>query len=251
MKQFRLHEQFYYSNLNSNAQKAYDILLKGFRNHESRIMLAGTQLSRQDMSAVYEALNYDHPEMFWPDYYKIQYMQGVIGCIALPVYFFDRSEKEALANEMTKWKKKVCAQIPANISTAEKVWMIYDYLARRVTYKSEDTRYSNTVIGPMKKNYHSSVCEGVAKAFKVLCDEINVPCVIVIGDASSMNQQSGPHAWNMVRIGNSYRHVDATWEISFAHMRGIANDRSFLKKDTDMNAYTWNRQQYPQCLQNH
>ncbi len=50
------------------------------------------------------------------------------------------------------------------------------------------------------------VCEGYARAFKVLCDKVNIPCVLVNGIS-----RTGAHMWNNVQLGNHWYGVDITW----------------------------------------
>lgn len=49
------------------------------------------------------------------------------------------------------------------------------------------------------------VCEGYARAFKVLCGYVGIPCVLVDGDAG------GAHMWNNVKVGNAWYAADITW----------------------------------------
>ncbi len=46
------------------------------------------------------------------------------------------------------------------------------------------------------------VCEGYARAFKILCDAEEIPCVLVDG---------ADHMWNYVRVDGSWYAVDVTW----------------------------------------
>ena len=57
------------------------------------------------------------------------------------------------------------------------------------------------------------VCEGYARAFKVLCDQKNIPCMLVVGFAKNSAGDSGEsHMWNEVQMedGKWYA-VDVTW----------------------------------------
>ena len=58
------------------------------------------------------------------------------------------------------------------------------------------------------------VCEAYARAFKVLCDRLDIPCVLVDGNAASYpGGEPGPHMWNYVYLeqeGKWYA-VDVTW----------------------------------------
>ena len=51
------------------------------------------------------------------------------------------------------------------------------------------------------------VCEGYARAFKLICDELGVPCILVDGLADG-----GPHMWNYVFLGGNWYGVDVTWD---------------------------------------
>ena len=57
------------------------------------------------------------------------------------------------------------------------------------------------------------VCEGYAKAFKVLCDQLGVPAVCVSGLSDKSRTGSG-HMWNLAQIGGSWYLVDVTWDDS-------------------------------------
>lgn len=54
------------------------------------------------------------------------------------------------------------------------------------------------------------VCEGYAKAFKVLCDKSGIPCVLVDGIGYSGWSAEG-HMWNNVKVDGSWYAVDVTW----------------------------------------
>lgn len=64
-----------------------------------------------------------------------------------------------------------------------------------------------------KAGLEGPVCEGYARAFKVLCDRSNIPCVLVDGNAKSSSTSAGEgHMWNYVQIENGkWYAVDATW----------------------------------------
>lgn len=63
------------------------------------------------------------------------------------------------------------------------------------------------------------VCEGYARALKLICDELEIPCLLVSGDGNGEN-----HMWNSVQLedGNWYA-MDVTWNDT-AH-----TDRYFLQ----------------------
>ena len=85
--------------------------------------------------------------------------------------------------------------------------MIYEYLIKLVSYGHNDNsgvEYS-AASALMPKYKHISVCDGYARAFKMICDYCNVPCLYVC----SIREE---HAWNMVQLeSGQWYGVDATW----------------------------------------
>ena len=57
------------------------------------------------------------------------------------------------------------------------------------------------------------VCEGYARAFKVLCDKLtDVSCILASGDGITNSGGSEPHMWNYVRLDGKWYAVDVTWD---------------------------------------
>lgn len=68
-------------------------------------------------------------------------------------------------------------------------------------------------IGALQGNTQAlgPVCEGYAKAFKVLCDRLGIPCMLVEGIANN-GSQSEAHMWNYVQMEDgSWYAIDVTW----------------------------------------
>ncbi len=51
-----------------------------------------------------------------------------------------------------------------------------------------------------------SVCAGYSKAFQYLLQQLGIPCYFCTGYAG------GDHAWNIVKLGSTFRNVDVTWD---------------------------------------
>ena len=56
------------------------------------------------------------------------------------------------------------------------------------------------------------VCEGYAKAFQYLMNQIGIDNVIAIGTATNSNNQTENHAWNYVNLDGSWYAIDVTWD---------------------------------------
>lgn len=56
------------------------------------------------------------------------------------------------------------------------------------------------------------MCEGIAKVVKILCDALGIWCIIAVSEANPEKKIKYRHAWNVVRIGGRYYHLDATFD---------------------------------------
>lgn len=57
----------------------------------------------------------------------------------------------------------------------------------------------------------TAVCQGYAEAFQLCMDILGIPCIMVTGEAYSMNKWEG-HAWNAVQLEGEWYMVDTTWD---------------------------------------
>ena len=79
--------------------------------------------------------------------------------------------------------------------------------------------------------------EGMALAFKALCDKVGVECLVVSG-----RLDRAEHYWNIITVDGASYHVD----VSAAAELGLAG--TFLISDSDMwGHYWWDNERYPQC----
>ena len=85
------------------------------------------------------------------------------------------------------------------------------------------------------------VCEGYAKAFKVLCDQLGVPAVCVSGLSDKSRTGSG-HMWNLAQIGGLWYLVDVTWDDSDTAGAQASSRRYLLVSNYTNNTLLTSRQ---------
>ncbi len=104
----------------------------------------------------------------------------------------------------------------------EKAAAIYDYLAMTIYY-DHNVAESSTVsssdasfglegafgIGTFDGRA-LAVCDGMSKAYALMCYMVGIPAVKVVGLAGQGNVKGG-HAWNVILIDGKYYNVDLTW----------------------------------------
>ena len=122
-------------------------------------------------------------------------------------------------------------------SDYDRVSSIYNYITTNVTYdtKAATTSNGDTVYKTAWTAYGAycnkkAVCQGYALLFYKMCNLAGVRARIVDGDARGARGNEG-HAWNMVRIGNSWYYCDPTWDA--AYKQAGQPYQYFLKNTSD------------------
>lgn len=163
-----------------------------------------------------DAFLYDYPEVFWLRLISSGYSVSASGNSA-DGYIGKVSEMTITPTEIYEGASKKITQYDEAVSSALSSITVTE--SRYDTLKNVHDYICNNAYYNLIDDYrvHSSeaffigdggvVCEGYAKSFKVLCDKLNIPCVLVSGDAG------GAHMWNYVQMedGKWYL-VDVTWD---------------------------------------
>ncbi len=239
--------QYYRSRLQPQYQQVYDVLVHEWKALRSNVTLPNGFVDMEALKEITEAILKDHPELFWVNYYHYQVMTSIFQTALRMDFLFDIQEISRFQSETESWKRRIAAKVPLRYSEEDRIWLLFDYLARQVTYGKKGTRYGHTIVGPMLKHDHVSVCEGIAKSFKFLCDEARIGCIVVVGDADFGPGQCGPHAWNIVKCESGFRHIDVTCQLQLAQFHGMATRMNYLFRDSEMHRYRWNRYLTPSC----
>lgn len=169
------------------------------------------------MQAAYDAFIYDYPEIFWMSTFryglKISFSGGngsYTGSVSqirlIPSESYEGSSEEIAVFRSSVNQTVDNLGISGTASREEGVKIIHDYLCSVLTYGNNSETWAHSAAGVFLKG-GTVVCEGYAKAFKLLCDRFEIPCILVVGDAG------GGHMWNYVQMedGNWYL-VDVTWD---------------------------------------
>lgn len=191
-----------------------------------------TKIGEYYQSAI-EAFIYDNADIFYlsPNkmYLKItQYSNNKydvwIDNGEQPNYLIEGFNNEEQVNEAINQIEQVKNSILSNRSgnTLNDIKMVHDYLVDNIEYDRTISKQNiYDVYGALVK--HEAVCEGYARAFKYLMDEMGVPCVIVMGKGTNSQEKTENHAWNYVQINGKWYAVDATWDDPIIIGGGSAN----------------------------
>ena len=115
-------------------------------------------------------------------------------------------------------------QIVSNVGSESDSYVKYrklaTFIARDMVYGSSSTGMDSSAFGCMLNNY--AICTGFSDTLKILCDELNLPCV-TIGNAG--------HAWNVVMIDGRWYMTDAS---DYSNFNSFASDPSDLDEISEL-----------------
>ena len=200
-------EQYYYNHMDKQKQAAYHGILQGITSLADEFQIPA--LDGDALYNVFFQLRLDHPEIFWATGYKYRYYKDSPNIIFIPEYLFDKGKIKEHQKAMKSRVEKLVR--PAqSLSEWEKEKYVHDFICQNVHYDKLKKAYSHEIIGPLGQGV--GVCEGIAKAVKVLLDALGVWCVIAICGNNPEKGIKYRHTWNIVRIGGAYYHLDATFD---------------------------------------
>ena len=202
-------EQYYYNHMNKAQQAAYHSILSGVKNLADEFQIPA--LEGEELYNVFFQMRLDHPEIFWVSSYKYRYYKDSPNLIFIPEYLFDKKKICEHQKAMTARVEKLIR--PAQkLSEWEKEKYVHDFICENIRYDKLKKSCSHEIIGPLGQGV--GVCEGIAKAVKVLLDALGVWCVIAICGNNPEKGIKYRHTWIIVKIGGTYYHLDATFDNS-------------------------------------
>ena len=123
--------------------------------------------------------------------------------------FSSESQVRSAINSIEQVKNTLVSRRTGN--TYEDIKMIHDYLVDNIEYDtslSKDNIYD--LYGALVNRV--AVCEGYARSFKYILDEMGISSVLVIGTGTNSRGETERHAWNYVEIDGNWYAVDCTWD---------------------------------------
>ncbi len=182
------------------------------------------ELQKYYQSAI-EAYTYDNPSVFYlsPNkmYLNIETTTR-LSKVTYNVYIDSGNESNYLLDEFPSKSQidsaiNLIEQVKNNIisnrtgNAYKDIKMVHDYLVDNIDYDSTISKPNiYNVYGALVNN--NCVCEGYARAFKYIMDEMNIPCVLVIGKCINSQGKTENHAWNYVGINGTWYAIDCTWD---------------------------------------
>ena len=200
-------ERYYYDQLNKDQQKAYYAIRQGLL--EMAPSFSVPRLERKEISDIYFMIRMDDPGIFWSVTFKYRYYENSACIELIPDYLFTKDKIKEHRQAMESRIRKLARQAE-KLDEVGKELFIHDFICQNVHYDKLKKEYSHEIIGALGNGV--AVCEGIAKAVKVLCDALGIWCVVVLAENNLDKGIKYRHAWNIIRINGKCYHLDATFD---------------------------------------
>lgn len=223
--------KYHYLQLNRKEQSYYKKIIDAVTSGGSSVK-PSPFIGSEQILKIATAVNYDHPELFYVDFRHLSFLGTPMGVIYQINYTVKSAIRLAINDQV---ERKISEILDAATKSHlqgdyEKCRWLHNYLVRNTKYnyealmKPDDYPDSFNVKGAILDGV--AVCEGISKAFKLLCDRLGVDAMIAFGVSSQESFGVDiPHAWNIVKFDNEYTHVDVTWDI------GMSETSQFTRYD--------------------
>lgn len=200
-------EPYYYNQMNKLQRSAYQAMKTGLTALATSF--PAPRLENQELSDIFFKLRLDCPEIFYAVGFHYRYYPDSGHVEMMPEYLFEKGKIKEHQKAMSVRVEKLCR--PArSLSDWDKEQYIHDFICTHVFYDKLKKPYSHEIIGPLGQGV--GVCEGIAKTVKIMCDNLGLWSMIAISDSNPDKKIKYRHAWNIVKIGGRYYHLDVTFD---------------------------------------
>ena len=230
--------RYYYDQLDDYGKIIYD----GFANNKENMKSGtytidfGTEFSdllntengekilNEAFQSAWNAYTYDNMDVFYIDVEKLTLTTRSLTALSIhnveisngsnSSYLKENFQNQSVLIEkldlLEKIKKEIDRQLEG-FSDYDKIREVHNWLIDNIEYDvnlNADEPYS--ISGALTEG--KAVCEGYARSFKYIMDELEIPCVLVSGTGTNSNGETESHAWNYVQLDGNWYAVDVTWD---------------------------------------
>lgn len=257
--QFTLKSRYYFTRLSDFEKKIYreiyDCWVTG--SSVAKITFPGTSFTLPSGMELHKLVTYiidENPHLFHLETSQFHYSRigSQVSIQADHVYSSD--EYKRIYAKLTARVEQIVHKAKHYRTDYEKLRYLHDYLAENISYDTglpdpRSQREVHTIVGALLNS--ACVCDGYARAYRLLCDQLHLSCIVAIGNSTAMDN-NGPHAWNFVKLDNRVYHVDVTWDSCLISSNCPVTDYYFLRNDAVFSKeHSWDSTLYPPIIEDY
>ena len=205
-----------------DGQTAEAVILQGLQKKEKTIDISSFHLTSEKASSIYMEVVFSHPELF---YVKTGARIGIVNGYSstiMPYYIDELLSPKAQAAFNARVEEILAETIAPDMSPVEMALSLHDYLVLHCAYdwnvannQGEPSYNVYTAYGALMEG--NAVCQGYAMAYNLLLNKVGMETEYVT--SSTIN-----HGWSLVKIGETWYHVDVTWDDPTFDFSGYSHD---------------------------
>jgi hypothetical protein len=175
-----------------------------------RITVSGSQLSEAQLRLALIAYLNDNPQVFWiVNVYSYGYSDSNKDTYVQLYSYVPQSQCNSMIQQVNTKVSAIIKAMPLGLSEFDRELYLFDYITKTCSYDTaaeKDTSLwkSFNVYGALING--KVVCEGYARSMQLLSSYSNLQSILVSGQGSGVN-----HMWNLMKINESWYHLDITW----------------------------------------
>lgn len=215
---------WYYDQLSSKEQKAYEKIKKTLENaygHKTD-ELVFSDISLESLLRAYRSVIDDNPQIFIQNTGEGDVeplydaatgkSDGLVFTMHYDEYWTEGNAIIAQA-ETEAEVKKIMKELDKIDGDYYKILWLYHRLIKNIEY-SHDYPWSGSIYGAIVKKECS--CEGISEAFEYILNLYGIKTIGVSGMSGFIfdGGSVGGHKWNMVQLDGEWYAFDVTWDIS-------------------------------------
>lgn len=204
-------ERYIYKMIKENTYKIYSKFDPKYEGYPIEpIEIKGKKLEAWTIRKIVKAVQWDNPDIFWLSN-TISFIKKENETLIKLSSVIPQDECNIKIEKLNKAISKILESMPKGMSEYERELYMHDWIIKNCSYdkstvsSGRESWIKFTALGPIL--YGGAVCEGFAKAMKLLLCNTGVDCRLVTG-----NKGSDRHMWNLVKLGSNWYHVDTTWD---------------------------------------
>lgn len=210
----KLKSKWGYVNLTDWEKKVYSRIYQSIEKENPYCSVSDLNIDVNGFKKIFDILLADNPQFYTlkKDYSYLVPSDNENGVIKSLKFNYVMDFDKAAFNQKVKKIIDAANLQPDNYS---KIKYIHDWIINNTVYdKNYSLKDKNSSVfrpdGPIL--YGKAVCEGYAKAFCYLAQQLNIPAICVSGTATDSYGSTGGHMWNGVRVDNDWYYLDVTWD---------------------------------------
>lgn len=205
-----------------------EIIVEGLRAVKETISIPYGMLpytTQDEIGDIYFAIVRAHPEFFYVGNSVGFSTRGSYVVSFSPQYDEALSQSSVISAFNARVEEILAETIAPGMSQVEMALSLHDYLVLHCAYdwnvaNGEDAPSYNvyTAYGALVEG--NAVCQGYALAYNLLLNKVGIETDYV----TSVIPDQGSHGWSLVKIGETWYHVDVTWDDPTFGFFGYSHD---------------------------